>query len=95
MVLRIVRLTYHPGDPMQYEAQPQTREAALALISSWIHDEPHVPADMASDPALAVDLALLAAAFLRCWAAETGIPPTTLLADIALGQALDRLKTSS
>ena len=37
------------------------------------------------------EIALVAAALLRCWAGEISVPPKVLLADIALGQALDSL----
>ena len=80
---------------MTYVANPDTRRRSIALISSWVHDEAAVPTELVNDPALSVDLALLAAAFLRCWANEAGIPPQVLLADIALGEALEQLKTSN
>lgn len=67
----------------------------MVLVSAWVHDEPHVPISYLGDNVdpqsadLVVDLSLIAAALLRCWANEVGVPPTELLAALAIGQALD------
>jgi len=61
------------------------------MVSAWVHEDPETAQAIALEkhPDQALDLALLGAAFLRCWAEAAGIPPHTLLSDIALGQALD------
>lgn len=76
----------------------EIRGLSLAIIAAWLLEEPTLPSGAIPDgqeavTALAVDLGLVAAAFLRCWALENGIPAEELLSDIALGQALDLLKS--
>ena len=76
----------------------ETRELSLAIIAAWLYEEPVLPHGVMPDgeeavTTLAVDLGLVAAAFLRCWALESRVPAEELLSDIALGQALDLLES--
>ena len=73
-----------------------TRERSLAIVSAWTLSLPTLPVGIMPDSHeermdLALDLGLLAAAFLHGWSACIGVLPNDLLTDIALGQALDHL----
>jgi hypothetical protein len=74
---------------------PEVRQRALAIISAWALGTDTLPEGILPDSIpdlieLSLDLGLVAAAFLHCWAGATEIPIPTLLSDIALGQALDQ-----
>lgn len=70
------------------------RERALALMAAMVHSDYQsaghmLPTTIAEGRAVSLDLSMIAAALLINWSKEVGIDPKDLLADIALGQALD------
>lgn len=72
---------------------------AIAVVSSWIHEEPHLPqpflpTDAAGLEELVNDLGVLAAALVRCWAIESGLSAEALLEIIAHGIAVGEISTT-
>ncbi len=66
------------------------REFSFGLVSAFVHGESSIPVSMINTTEEQVlDLAMVAAALLRCWAGETGIPAEVLLADLAIGQVIE------
>jgi hypothetical protein len=70
------------------------RERSLAMVASMIHADYRSAEQIAPKNGYdgyhqAIDLSMIAAALLINWSKEVGIDPKDLLADIALGQALE------
>lgn len=68
------------------------RDNSFLYISAFALEERELPvAYLPDDPevlkAQILDLSLVAASLLRCWAKEAGIPHQVLLCDLAVGQA--------
>lgn len=64
-------------------------------MSIWVLQEQELPVSMLPDNLTdaheqIVDLALVAASLLSCWAREAKLPPEVLLRDLAVGQAIER-----
>lgn len=76
------------------ENLPSARELALSLLAAMVFDDQQtakklLPESIDVAQAVTADLSLISAALLISWGRDIGLPPEELLADIAIGQALD------
>lgn len=70
------------------------RDSTMALVACFVHGNDEaatnmLPTTIEGGREAAADLATFAAALLINWSREVGCQPHELLAEIALGQALD------
>lgn len=71
-----------------------THERVIGITAAWLHEEPCLPEGLLPESReelvqVVLTLGLMTATFLKLWGAETGINPSVLLQDIALGRLAD------